>query len=244
MKIIFSPTKTQKIQKNTGLMPTNILFPEKTDFLVKKMQKRKVSDFHKKMKISDKLAQQAYDAYKNFDKVQTSAMHSFSGTTFLELSLSNYSKTDWNFAQKNVCILSALYGILRPLDAVSVYRLDMNDTLLKPDVENLYAYWADSIENYFKKESCIINLASTEYSKMLSKKILNKTTTIHFLVLENMQYKNVSMYAKKQRGKILEYIIKNNITKIEQIYNHISDGFVYDAEKSDKQNIYFIRKTI
>ena len=244
MKIIFSPTKTQKISHEINFTNTKPFFKKESDFLVDIIQSKSKRDLSKILKTSVKITDEIFDVYMDFNNSgkMVSAIESFSGTSFKQLDILNYSNKELHFLQKNICIMSGLYGVLRPFDGIQKYRLDFENNLFTENKEykNLFDFWNKKISNYFENEDIILNLASDEYSKNLKKNFPDKIHSIYFLNIKNGILKSVSMSVKKQRGKILDYIIKNNITNFSLLKKYKNDGYSFDAEKSDKQNYYFI----
>lgn len=242
MKIIFSPSKKQKIVHIQTPRKTNILFREKTKHLVSYLQGKSIVDFQDLMKLSSTLASKTYSDYQNFNTIQGRALSTFSGTSFSALSLLDYTDEQWGFAQKHVLILSALYGVLRPCDMISTYRLNMHDRILKTEIPNLYHYWSDVVYQYFKNEDQIINLASAEYVNMLDARLSEIIINIHFLIEKAGTYKTIPVHAKKQRGAMLDVIITHNIINTNLLKKYKNDEFVYDPVKSDDHNMYFVKK--
>ena len=154
---------------------------------------------------------------------------------------------DW--AQQHVAILSGLYGVLRPLDLMQPYRLEMG-TRLKTDAgANLYAFWGESIAQYLnerqKKDAdpVVINLASEEYFKSVNKKVL-KARVVQCVFQEHKAgaYKIVSFYAKRARGLMARYAIENSITAPEGLQGFDKEGYRYDAKASTPDSLVFRRK--
>lgn len=240
MKIIFSPTKSQKktIKQKGGQDGIRMPFPEKTSKLVQLIQKKTFNELQKIFKTSDTLTTQVYGDYQNFGVSTVAAKDLFTGTSFKELSLQEYTESSQQYMAQHLRILSALYGVLVPDYNVSPYRLDMSNHI--GDV-SLYDYWYDVVAEYFQSEDVIINLASNEYAKMLAGMKSSKIITIEFLVEKNGTTKSIAMYSKKQRGKMLDWMITNKITDYLEIKKYSSDRFVFSPEKSSELIYIFIQ---
>lgn len=241
MKIIFSPSKSQQISSYfTYTRKTKPKYESLAQDLLMHIKKYLIPELQKMFKTSEAKTQEILSFY-NITETQP-AIDTFTGTSFNQLELHHYGSEEKKYLQDHLIILSALYGVLRPADAISPYRLDMKDTIDIPIKEkNLYAFWNDKVNNYFKNEDIIINLASEEYSKMIDSKISAQIITIHFLVKSKEKYKSIAVYAKQQRGKLLNYMIQQQISEVVDLKKYFSDNFYYDKNKSDKNNYYFVR---
>jgi cytoplasmic iron level regulating protein YaaA (DUF328/UPF0246 family) len=206
------------------------------------------------MKLSDKLA--GLNAAR-FGEWQTPftcanarpAILSFNGDVYTGLDAPSFSDDDFEFAQKNFRILSGLYGLLKPLDLIQAYRLEMGCKLSNARGDNLYQFWGDIITNELNSAlaeqggDVLVNLASTEYFKSVKKKSLNATIiTPNFKDWKNGQYKMISFYAKKARGMMARYIIQNKLTSVEQIKAFDLGGYQYDEALSKDNDWVFTRK--
>ncbi len=235
MKIIFSPAKSMDFSNSSDL-PTEINFPDKTKVLSGHLIKLSIDDISKLMKIKGKTLEHVMELYSTFKTSKTKeAIFSYNGTSFKQLELKTYRKDEFNFLSNHLIILSAFYGIVEPSNLIKEYRLDMNMKLLKD--QTLYKFWKEEINNYFKDEDFILNLASKEFSKIIEKPMI----TIDFKEEKGKSYRSVSAYSKKGRGMILNYIVKNKITSIDQIKNFNLDGYSLNDQLSDKFNLIFTR---
>lgn len=245
MKIIFSPSKKQQQKSISSNITSQPFFQNQVTTLIEIIKKKTISDIKNIYKISDDLAEKTYMQFHNTVPVYTPALYSYAGTSFNQCLPETYSSESQDFAQSHVRILSALYGVLKPYDIIQEYRLDMNNKIFAKtsDYKNLYEFWHNSVLNYFKNEDYIINLASYEYSKMLSGIDKNKIITIHFLVYKKGNLKSVPVYAKKQRGKMLNYIIENKIYTAIELQKYSSDGFIFSNIKSTLNDYFFIKKS-
>ncbi|PAB60016.1 YaaA family protein [Anaeromicrobium sediminis] len=237
MKIIISPSKTQDFtNKNNenSYIPT---FQEKADELVRKIKTFTKDEMAKKLKLKGKILEETYEKYENHEKLETNkAILAYTGQVFKQLDMYNYSKDEYEFLQKHVYILSALYGVLSPFDEIKPYRLDMKMNVC-PN-KTLYSYWQKEINNIFKDEKCIINLASNEFSKMIKKDMI----TIEFKEeISHGKYKTIGTYSKKARGSMLDYIIKNKIENMELLKEFKEDNYSFNESMSDNNTYVFTR---
>lgn len=177
------------------------------------------------------------------------AVLAFNGDVYTGLDAASFSDTDFDFAQQHLRILSGLYGLLKPLDLMQAYRLEMGTKLANERGANLYQFWGDIITDEVNSalaaqgDDVLINLASTEYFKSVKKKQLNGTIiTPSFKDWKNGQYKMISFFAKKARGLMARYIIQNQITNVEQLKDFDLAGYGYSEEFSKGNDIVFTRK--
>ncbi|MBN2540521.1 MAG: YaaA family protein [Bacilli bacterium] len=231
MKIILSPSKTMNIVRSDYLQSTAIKYDKMTLKLVRKMQKLKIGQLGKALSIKGNVLNQTYEMYYNYESNESGhAFPSFNGLVYKQLTIKTYLQEEWNYISKHIRILDALHGILNPGTLMKPYRLDM-----KSDIElNLYDYW--ELDSEFKDE-LVINLASKEFSSMLSVPMI----TIQFLENKNGKYINQATYSKMARGKMLQYMILNKIESIEKIKNFHEDNYKYNEELSNLETITFVR---
>lgn len=235
MKIIFSPAKSMDFS-NSIKDPLKINFTDKTNSLLQNLKTLSLDEITKIMKIKGNTLNHVKEIYENFENANTKkAITAYNGVSFKQLDLTNYNQEEFAFLDTHLTILSALYGVIEPSNLIKEYRLDMNMKLLED--QNLYKFWRNEINEYFKNDEFIINLASKEFSKLIEKPML----TIDFKEKKGELYKSVSAYSKKGRGMILNYIIKNKVTSIDEIKKFNLDGYSLNDKLSDKFNLIFTR---
>lgn len=205
------------------------------------------------MKISDKLADLNYTRFQNFTTPFTAAnarpaAYAFKGDTYVGLEAETLSDNDMDFAQDHLGILSGLYGLLRPLDLMQPYRLEMGKKLKNPRGEDLYDFWGDIITRACNdatkghKDNSVICLASNEYIKSVKPKALDGAfITCHFKEMKDGAPKVIGIFAKKARGMMARYMIQNRIETPEDLKNFDVDGYAFDKATSDAENYVFIR---
>jgi len=206
------------------------------------------------MKLSDKLAGLNAARFGEWSLPFTTenarqAVLAFNGDVYSGLDANTFSEDDFNFAQQHFRILSGLYGLLKPLDLMQAYRLEMGTKLDNVRGANLYQFWGDIITNELNQalvaqgDDILINLASTEYFKAVNKKSLNATIiTPQFKDWKNGQYKIISFFAKKARGLMARYIIQNQITTIEQLKDFDLAGYQFSGDLTQGNELIFTRK--
>ena len=238
MKIIISPAK--KLNENKVLLSntSKVIFEKEANILIKQLQSYSVVDLKKIMKISDNLSKLNYDRFQNFDlnsEDSAPAVLLFKGDVYKGLQADNFSEDTLKYAQKKLRILSGLYGILKPLDRIYPYRLEMGTSLVNERGSDLYSFWGDRVKNSLlsemEKEECLINLASNEYSKVLSLKSFDrKVITPVFKDFKNGQLKVISFFAKRARGEMANFILSNKIVQVSDLKNFEYEGYRYSDE--------------
>jgi len=206
------------------------------------------------MGISDKLGLLNYDRFQQWQQPFTpatarQAVLAFKGDVYLGLDAYNFSEPQFVFAQQHLRILSGLYGVLKPLDLIQAYRLEMGTSFSNARGKDLYAFWGSKITQSLNKQlkklgsACLLNLASNEYFKAVHKHELQaEIITPVFKDWKNGQYKIISFFAKKARGRMSAYIISNGITEPEQIKHFNWDGYRYNKAMSESGEWVFTRK--
>lgn len=250
MLILISPAKTLDYSTPPIQEFTKPDFTSDVKALVSLMKKKSAADIAKLMHISDNLANLNEERYKTFQKEfnfdnSKQALLAFKGDVYTKIDVDNYSEEDFAFAQDHLRILSGLYGLLKPLDLIQPYRLEMGIKLETKKGKNLYEYWdkkiAKAIDTVAAKKP-IINLASQEYFKAVDLKTLKSPViTIHFKEHRNDKYQVVGFFAKQARGMMTNYAIKNKITDPEQLKTFNEEGYEFSESLSSKSDWVFIR---
>lgn len=250
MLILISPAKTLDYSTPPIQEFTQPDFTTDVKALVSVMKKKSAADIAKLMHISDNLANLNEERYKTFQKEfnfdnSKQALLAFKGDVYTKIDVDNYSEEDFAFAQDHLRILSGLYGLLKPLDLIQPYRLEMGIKLETKKGKNLYEYWdkkiAKAIDTVAAKKP-IINLASQEYFKAVDLKTLKSPViTIHFKEHRNDKYQVVGFFAKQARGMMTNYAIKNKITDPEQLKTFNEEGYEFAPSLSSETDWVFIR---
>lgn len=252
MKIIISPAKSLDFDtKATTSLHTEPRFIEKSEKLNKKLKtlsKKKLSEL---MKISDDLAMLNYERNQEWNPPFTldnakQAIYAFTGEVFRGVDVVSLPENKVPVLQDKLRILSGLYGLLRPLDLIQPYRLEMGTKLKVGRADNLYEFWDNQLANSLNEElddgELLINLASSEYFKAVPKKVLKvPMITPVFKDFKNGQYKTIMTYAKKARGLMVRYIIENDIETLEELKGFNIEGYGYSEEMSSNTDLVFTR---
>lgn len=228
-------------------------FLDKSQILVNKTREMSISELKTLMKISDKLAETNSERFKNWSTPFTKenakqAILTFKGDTYVGLNAENFSKKDFQYAQDHFRILSGLYGILRPLDLIQPYRLEMGTKLENPNGKDLYNFWGDEISKKLNDTlkdhatKVILNCASIEYFKSVNNNPLDATIVSPvFKDTKNGQVKIISFFAKKARGMMARFVIQNRIDKPDDILKFNEAGYIYNQSESTLRKPVFIR---
>ena len=246
MKIIFSPSKEireENILQNKGIEFTESKFKDKTNILIKILSKKSINEIENIMKLKGELLNNTYKDIQNYDKLKyIPAISMYYGVSFKELELEDYSEKSLKYLKNNLLILSALYGASLAFDLLKKYRLDMTMSITD---KGLYNFWKkdvnDYISNILNKDEILLNLASSEFSKLIDNKKISMIN-IDFKEEKDGTYKSISIYSKKARGKFLNYLVKNQVSNLEEITKIELDGYNINKDLSDEKNFIFTRK--
>jgi cytoplasmic iron level regulating protein YaaA (DUF328/UPF0246 family) len=252
MKIIISPAKSLDFEtKAATSLHTQPRFLEQSEKLNKKLKtlsKSKLSDL---MKISDDLASLNYERNQTWETPFTlenskQAIYAFTGEVFRGIDVNSLENEKLPLLQERLRIISGLYGLLKPLDLIQPYRLEMGTRLKVGSTDNLYKFWDDtvakSLNEELKEGELLVNLASSEYFKAIPKKILKvPMVTPAFKDFKNGEYKTIMTFAKKARGLMVRYIIDNNIKTIEELKGFDINRYRFSEKLSSENDLVFTR---
>lgn len=226
---------------------------DRSSELIKVLRTKQPDEIGNLMSISDKLAQLNVERYHTFEKAHDLSnakpcMFAFQGDVYQGLDADSFEPSEVEFAQTHFRILSGLYGLLRPLDLIQPYRLEMGTKLAFDDFRTLYEFWSGQIAELINQDlkeqgdDILVNLASQEYWKSVDRNTLNaKVIDIEFKDFKNGVYKIVSFYAKKARGLMSRYIIQHRLTGPEDLKNFDLAGYYFDEEGSTPDKLCFKR---
>jgi hypothetical protein len=252
MKIIISPAKSLDFEtKAATSLHSQPLFLEQSEKLNKKLKtlsKSKLSDL---MKISDDLASLNYERNQTWETPFTpenskQAIYAFTGEVFRGIDVNSLESEKVPLLQERLRIISGLYGLLKPLDLIQPYRLEMGTRLKVGRTENLYKFWDDTVAKSLNEEleegELLVNLASSEYFKAIPKKILKvPMVTPAFKDFKNGEYKTIMTFAKKARGLMVRYIIDNNVKTIEELKGFNINRYRFSEKLSSENDLVFTR---
>jgi uncharacterized protein len=247
MKIVISPAKTldyeTKLPTTRGTQPQ---FLETTATVNRKLARLSKKEISELMNISDKLADLNHERYQKFEEAHDKtnsrpAVYAFAGDVFVGLEAYTIPVEKLDLLQDSLRILSGFYGVLRPLDLIQPYRLEMGTPIGIGRKKNLYELWqekvTESLNKEMEKDELFVNLASQEYFKAVdAKKLEAPIVTPVFKDLKNGKLKIISFFAKKARGSMVRYIIDTGASSIEDLKGFDYDGYRYSEEESKKEN--------
>ncbi len=254
MLITLSPSKGQDFtavplsKKHTK--PADL---KDSELLVKQLRKIKSKKLQELMAISENIANLNVERYKTFTtpfttKNSRQAIFAFKGDVYGGFDLNSFNEDDYAYAQNHLRILSGLYGCLRPMDLIQPYRLEMKTKLKNDRGDNLYQFWGERITKSINKElkkqeeAVLINLASNEYFKSIKPKLLaGRLLNINFKETKNGKTRVVAIFAKRARGLMADYIIRNRIEKSEDLKQFKLSGYKFDKALSDDKQWTFER---
>lgn len=258
MLIVLSPAKS--LDYESPLATDKVSEPTMLDHaaeLVDIMAKQSPNKIAKLMSISPQLAELNFERFQNWERPFTpetarQALLAFDGDVYIGLDAKSLNQRDFTHAQKTLRILSGLYGLLRPLDLMMPYRLEMGSKLKNPRGKDLYSFWGDHITNELNEamaaspgEKVLVNLASNEYFKAVRPASLEfPVVSPGFLDAKGADgdYKTVSFFAKKARGSMTSWIIKNRIKKVSEFEDFDGMGYQYSPSHSSEFRPVFTRR--
>lgn len=248
MKIIISPAKKMNIDDDIFEYRSKPVFFEQAEKIMNYMKNLSYDECKTIWKCSDKLAQLNYDRVVNMDLNYrlTPALFSYEGIQYQYMGARVLSRDALEYLQDNLRILSGFYGILKPLDGVVPYRLEMQSKFINYKNKDLYEYWADKIANsLFEETNLIINLASKEYSKCVEKYLKNspgtKFITCVFGEIKGDKVIEKGTLAKMARGEMVRYLAQNKICDLEGLKRFDKLEYKYSQEKSNERTYVFIK---
>ena len=254
MLITLSPSKGQDFE-SPALSKTysKPLALKDSELLIKELRNIRQQDIQQLMSVSENIAKLNTDRYKSFKtpftpKNAKQAIFAFKGDVYSGIDIEEYSEADLEYAQDHMRILSGLYGCLRPLDLIQPYRLEMKTKLLNVRGENLYQFWGDRITDELnkalekQKQPVLVNLASNEYFKSVKpKQLKGRLLNINFKESKDGKTRVVAIFAKRARGMMTDYILRNRIEKPEDIKKFKQGGYRFRKELSDEKQWTFER---
>jgi cytoplasmic iron level regulating protein YaaA (DUF328/UPF0246 family) len=255
MLMVISPAKT--LDFDSPLATTKNSQPrflDQSQQLISELQKLAPHDISNLMSVSDKIGTLNFDRFQAwqlpFDQDNArAAVLAFKGDVYTGMQAESFNAGDFTFAQKHLRILSGLYGLLRPLDLMQPYRLEMGTKFANKSGKNLYEFWDNKITDVLNQDikksgnKVLVNLASNEYFKSVQLKQLDADMiTPVFKDCKNGKYKIISFYAKKARGMMAAYIIKNKITKADDLKSFNVDGYNFNSEMTVGTDWVFTRE--
>ena len=252
MKILLSPAKSLDFKSELPTSKTSsICFKKEAQHLNSILKSKNPKELSDLMSISSKIADLNYERNHSWSlpfthKNARQAVYAFSGDVYRGLDAYSIDDSRIDFLQSSVRIISGLYGIIKPLDLIQPYRLEMGTKLAFDSNKNLYDYWRKKITEQLNLEldnkEPILNLASNEYFKAIDTKVIkSEVYSANFKQLKNGEFKTIAIFSKKARGMMTRFIIDNDITDITDIKSFDYDGYIFHEELSTDKEIIFTR---
>ncbi|MBL4624385.1 MAG: peroxide stress protein YaaA [Flavobacteriales bacterium] len=254
MKIVISPAKSLDFEKCIEFKSSSeCIFLSDSEKLIKKTKKLSIKKIGALMSISPALSQLNYDRFQNWSLPFTKGnskhvLAVFKGDVYRGINVDDFTENEISLAQDKLRILSGLYGLLKPMDLMQAYRLEMGTRFaITPKIKNLYQFWGNKITDALNVElarddGVLINLASNEYFKAVNvKRITGKVITCHFRDFKNGEYKMIMTFAKLARGYMTRFIIKNNLKQVDGLKAFEEEGYVYNPKLSTENEFTFTR---
>lgn len=254
MLIVISPAKKLDYESPSKAKKFTIPgFLDDSASLIKTLRQYSAIDLAELMNLSMKLAELNFDRYyqwkKDYDETEAKqCLLAFKGDVYAGMDAESFNQKDFDFAQSHLRILSGLYGLLRPLDLMMPYRLEMGTRLPNERGNNLYEFWGETITQAInkqlkaQKDNVLINLASNEYFKSVKPKLIEgRIITPQFKENKNGTYKMIGIYAKKARGLMSRYILLNRLKDPEEIKKFDLEGYAFNASLSKENEWVFTR---
>ena len=252
MKVLLSPAKSLDYKSDLPTLKTSEgCFLNEAQYLNNILKEKSPKDLSELMGISSSLGELNYQRNNSWSlpfsqKNARQSIYAFSGDVYRGLDSYTVEEGKIDFMQNSVRIISGLYGLLKPLDLIQPYRLEMGTKMPVDDNKNLYEYWRQKITSQLNKELAddepVLNLASNEYFKAIDSKVVKTDIyTANFKQLKNGEYKTIAIFSKKARGMMTRFIIDNNITNINDLKSFNYDGYMFHESLSSKNEFIFTR---
>ncbi|MGH1355500.1 MAG: peroxide stress protein YaaA [Thalassovita sp.] len=251
MLIVVSPAKKMDMSAVENVQPTQPGFMDRAEELADIARDLNVGDLQKLMHISENLAKLNVDRFRDFGQMaRKPAALAFAGDTYIGLDAGSLDAEELDWAQRHFRILSGLYGVLRPLDEIQPYRLEMGSRLKNPHGRNLYDYWGSDIAAALKAQAqevgsdVLINCASQEYFGAVDLDALGlRVITPVFMEEKPEGPKIVSFFAKRARGAMARYIIQRRLSDPKALTEFDTGGYRFQQDLSDGNKLVFVRPT-
>ena len=252
MKVLLSPAKSLDFSSHLPTEKNSFLcFEKEAEYLNSILKTKSPKDLSDLMGVSSKIADLNYERNHDWSlpftkKNSRQAVYAFSGDVYRGLDAYSINDDKIDFMQSTVRIISGLYGLIKPLDLIQPYRLEMGTKLSFDNNKNLYDYWREKITNRLNLElyenEPVLNLASNEYFKAVDTKVIKSDVyTANFKQLKDGNYKTIAIFSKKARGMMTRYIIENNITDINSLKSFNYDRYIFNENLSSDKELIFCR---
>lgn len=247
MKIIISPAK--KMNEDFEGVPHEDLpmFLAQTEKIYQHLAQMNQTELKELWKCNDKITAVNMERLEsmNLRERLTPAIFSYEGIQYQNMAPNVFETKEYEYIREHLCILSGFYGILRPFDGVTPYRLEMQAKLPLDNHKNLYQFWGESIANYLcNGTDCIVNLASNEYSKVVRAHVPSSVNFVDFTFgeIKNGKVVEKGTMCKMARGQMVRWLAERNVTRIEGMKEFTQMGFLYSEEKSTENQFVFVKE--
>lgn len=257
MIVLLSPAKIQNFKSQTQVTEFSLpLFLSKSEKLIHEARSLSISGIANLLKVNFKIAEQTYNHHFQWHKNHTpenakQAAWVFNGEAYRGLDIATFTDDDIQYAQNHLCIFSGLYGMLRPLDLIKPYRMDVGDETEKAFGINLYDFWGKEVNKTLtetlkndQESNVMLNLMSKEYAKLIDrKKIGARVIDVDFLEYQPdiETYKPIVVYIKKARGMMTRFVIRNKIADVENLKAFSEEGYWFNEQLSSENKLVFTR---
>ena len=252
--ILLSPSKTQELGSRTGIhsLPR---FQEEVQQLITILQTYSVADLMQLMDVSEKIAVLNRQRFAAFSfpaerKHCREALLAFRGDVFSQMKADQYTQSTLQFAQKHLCILSGLYGVLQPLDLIQPYRLEMGGKFQPQQGQNLYAFWKKKITDAVNEtlnglpEPALVNLASGEYFKVIDRgRLAAPVLQVYFQQEREGKFRTIAIHAKKARGALADSILTRQLNNAKDLQDFSFNGYEFDRQRSNSSELFFTKRS-
>ena len=247
MRIIISPAKKMNVDTDSLSVRDLPAFLERTEEIYRELQSKSPEELQKLWKCNDQIAALNVERLQNMDlrRDLTPAVLAYEGIQYQYMAPNVFTNREYDYIQEHLRILSGFYGVLRPFDGVTPYRLEMQAKLELCEAKDLYMYWNNSLaEQIFSESDCIINLASKEYSICVSKYLRPSIRFITCIFGEEKDGKIIEKgtMCKMARGEMVRYMAEHQITNPEDIQPFHRLGYVFDPARSDESTYVFVKR--
>lgn len=254
MLMVIAPSKTQEQTAVSWQRATDPVLLSQAAELINILKDYSIAELGSLMKMSTSLAEQTYKRIHSFttpftDANAKQALSTFQGDVYSRIHCESYGVEEQDYLQRHLRILSGLYGVLRPMDRMQQYRLEMGCKLENPRGKNLYEFWGDLVTEEINRaledhdEQVVVNLASAEYSRVLKKKILQGSVLqVDFKEQKGDTCKVVAIHAKRARGLMVDFAVRNRVETIEKLKTFQEEGYGFQPALSKANHFCFTRQ--
>ena len=254
MLMLIAPSKTQQVPAESWQETTLPALLSESERLIRTLREFSVEELANLMKMSNSLALQTHERISSFQAPFTienakQALAVFKGDVYSRIESDNYSKGERTYLQQHLRILSGLYGVLRPMDLMQAYRLEMGCKLINSRGKNLYEFWGNLVTERLNQdlashtEPVLVNLASAEYIRVVKKKELQgEILQIDFKEQKGDSCKTVAIHAKRARGMMVDFAVKNTVQTVAELQHFQREGYCFQGTLSSDKHYVFTRK--